>query len=83
MEPCHGCAFEDRGALRKRHEKKAVQQVGTLDGARDAMAKGEIDVWLWEKFTTKHLVDSGAACFRSPLNACSKEWDIVGEAAGC
>jgi len=40
--------------------------VGTLEGARGAMAKGEIDAWLWEKFTTKHLVDSG-------------EWDIVGE----
>jgi len=40
--------------------------VGTLDGARAAMAKGEIDAWLWEKFTTKHLVDSG-------------EWDIIGE----
>lgn len=40
--------------------------VHTLDGAREAMASGEIDVWLWEKFTTKHLVESG-------------EWDIVGE----
>jgi ABC-type nitrate/sulfonate/bicarbonate transport system substrate-binding protein len=40
--------------------------VHTLDGAREAMASNEIDVWLWEKFTTKHLVDSG-------------EWDIVGE----
>lgn len=40
--------------------------VGTMDGAREAMAAGEIDVWLWEKFTTKHLVDEG-------------EWDIIGE----
>merc|ERR1719201_2240272 len=40
--------------------------VHTLDGAREAMGTGEIDVWLWEKFTTKHLVESG-------------EWDIVGE----
>jgi ABC-type nitrate/sulfonate/bicarbonate transport system substrate-binding protein len=40
--------------------------VGTLDGARKAMAAGEIQAWLWEKFTTKHLVDSG-------------EWDITGE----
>lgn len=40
--------------------------VGTLDGAREAMGKGEIDAWLWEKFTTKHLVDNG-------------EWDIIGE----
>jgi ABC-type nitrate/sulfonate/bicarbonate transport system substrate-binding protein len=43
-----------------------VKVVHTLDGAREAMGKGEIDVWLWEKFTTKHLVDSG-------------EWDIIGE----
>jgi len=40
--------------------------VGTMDGARAAMAAGEIDAWLWEKFTTKHLVDRG-------------EWDIIGE----
>eukprot|EP00933_Yihiella_yeosuensis_P044676 TRINITY_DN3993_c0_g1_i5.p1 TRINITY_DN3993_c0_g1~~TRINITY_DN3993_c0_g1_i5.p1 ORF type:complete len:312 (-),score=70.89 TRINITY_DN3993_c0_g1_i5:163-1098(-) len=40
--------------------------VGTLDGAREAMGKDEIDAWLWEKFTTKHLVDQG-------------EWDIIGE----
>eukprot|EP00928_Gymnodinium_smaydae_P099084 TRINITY_DN9363_c0_g1_i2.p1 TRINITY_DN9363_c0_g1~~TRINITY_DN9363_c0_g1_i2.p1 ORF type:complete len:346 (-),score=81.57 TRINITY_DN9363_c0_g1_i2:230-1267(-) len=40
--------------------------VNTLQGAREAMAAGEIDAWLWEKFTTKHLVDSG-------------EWDIIGE----
>jgi ABC-type nitrate/sulfonate/bicarbonate transport system substrate-binding protein len=43
-----------------------VKVVNTLDGARAAMTAGEIDVWLWEKFTTKHLVDSG-------------EWDIIGE----
>lgn len=43
-----------------------VKVVHTLDGAREAMASGEIDVWLWEKFTTKHLVDQG-------------EWDIIGE----
>jgi len=43
-----------------------LKVVGTLDGARGAMAKGEIDAWLWEKFTTKHLVDTG-------------EWDIIGE----
>jgi len=40
--------------------------VHTLDGARKAMADGEIDAWLWEKFTTKHLVESG-------------EWDIISE----
>lgn len=40
--------------------------VGSLDNARAAMARGEIDAWLWEKFTTKHLVDTA-------------EWDIIGE----
>lgn len=40
--------------------------VGSLDGARKGMAAGEMDAWLWEKFTTKHLVDSG-------------EWDRIGE----
>ncbi|CAE8591513.1 unnamed protein product, partial [Polarella glacialis] len=40
--------------------------VHTLDGARAAMKEGEIDAWLWEKFTTKFLVDQG-------------EWDIIGE----
>jgi ABC-type nitrate/sulfonate/bicarbonate transport system substrate-binding protein len=43
-----------------------LKVVGTLDGAREAMASGEIDTWLWEKFTTKFLVDQG-------------EWDIIGE----
>eukprot|EP00746_Dinoflagellata_sp_MGD_P006167 gnl/MRDRNA2_/MRDRNA2_112007_c0_seq1.p1 gnl/MRDRNA2_/MRDRNA2_112007_c0~~gnl/MRDRNA2_/MRDRNA2_112007_c0_seq1.p1 ORF type:complete len:947 (-),score=207.94 gnl/MRDRNA2_/MRDRNA2_112007_c0_seq1:91-2931(-) len=40
--------------------------VGSLDGARQGMAAGEMDAWLWEKFTTHHLVASG-------------EWDIIGE----
>jgi len=33
--------------------------VNTLDGARKALAAGEADAFMWEKFTTKHLVDSG------------------------
>jgi len=47
-------------------EDAPLKAVGTLDNARGAMKRGEIDAWLWEKFTTKFLVDSG-------------EWDIVGE----
>lgn len=43
-----------------------LKVVGSLDGARAAMAKDEIDVFLWEKFTTKHLVDA-------------HEWDRAGE----
>lgn len=33
--------------------------VGTLDGAVNAFAAGRADVFLWEKFMTKPLVDSG------------------------
>uniref|UniRef100_A0A0G4HFJ5 Ca3427-like PBP 2 domain-containing protein n=1 Tax=Chromera velia CCMP2878 TaxID=1169474 RepID=A0A0G4HFJ5_9ALVE len=33
--------------------------VGDLEGARKSMQEGEIDGFLWEKFTTKHLTDSG------------------------
>eukprot|EP00929_Paragymnodinium_shiwhaense_P064543 TRINITY_DN3232_c0_g1_i1.p1 TRINITY_DN3232_c0_g1~~TRINITY_DN3232_c0_g1_i1.p1 ORF type:complete len:643 (-),score=202.69 TRINITY_DN3232_c0_g1_i1:329-2188(-) len=43
-----------------------IKVVNSLDGAREAMKKGEIDVWLWEKFTTKFIVDSG-------------EWERIGE----
>jgi len=40
--------------------------IETLKGAQAAMASGDIDVFVWERFTTKHLVDSG-------------EWDFVCE----
>lgn len=33
--------------------------VNNFDGAKKAMAAGEIDAWVWERFTTKHMVDSG------------------------
>lgn len=34
-------------------------KVGNLNGARDAMAAGEADVFFWEKFMTKPYVDNG------------------------
>ncbi len=34
-------------------------QVGDLSGAREALASDEADLFLWEKFTTKPLVDAG------------------------
>ena len=34
-------------------------KVGSLDGARKKLACGLVDVFLWEKFTTQPLVDSG------------------------
>jgi ABC-type nitrate/sulfonate/bicarbonate transport system substrate-binding protein len=43
-----------------------VVEVGDLEGARQAFAEGRADVFLWEKYTTKPLVDSG-------------EWKRVGE----
>ncbi len=33
--------------------------INNLDGALDAFAKQEIDIFLWEKFTTKPFVDAG------------------------
>ena len=48
-------------------------EVGTLDGAREAMGKDEIDAWLWEKFTTKHLVDNGESW---PMMVWSFFWRI-------
>ncbi|KAF4673305.1 hypothetical protein FOL47_010746 [Perkinsus chesapeaki] len=33
--------------------------VNSLDGAVESMAKGDIDYFMWEVFTTKHLVDRG------------------------
>src|SRR5205823_3383499 len=33
--------------------------VGTLHGAIDAFASGNADVFFWEKFMTKPLVDAG------------------------
>jgi len=32
--------------------------VGSLQGAREALGEGRADLFMWEKFTTKHLVDS-------------------------
>lgn len=42
-------------------DPKALQlyTAGDLRGARSALESGFADVFMWEKFTTKHLVDSG------------------------
>ena len=40
--------------------------VGSLDGAREALREERADVFMWEKFTTKFLVDAG-------------EWRRIGE----
>ena len=43
-----------------------LEVVGSLDGARKALRDEEADVFMWEKFTTKFLVDAG-------------EWRRIGE----
>lgn len=45
--------------------------VGNLEGARKALAQNEADVFLWEKFMTKPLVDIGE--FRR-VGACPTPW---------
>lgn len=40
-------------------ESLQFELVGNLDGAVEAFAEGRADVFLWEKFMTKPLVDSG------------------------
>lgn len=40
-------------------EKEQFVKVGNLEGARKALAKDEADLFLWEKFMTKPLVDKG------------------------
>jgi ABC-type nitrate/sulfonate/bicarbonate transport system substrate-binding protein len=40
-------------------EELVFQTVGSLDGAIEAFAAGRADVFLWEKFMTKPVVDAG------------------------
>lgn len=53
-------------------------KVGNLEGARTALAQGEADVFMWEKFMTKPLVDSGA--FRR-VGECPTPWPCFTMAA--
>lgn len=45
--------------------------VGNLEGARKALASKQADLFMWEKFTTKPLVDSGEFRF---LGECRTPW---------
>lgn len=40
-------------------ENMKFSKVGNLEGAREKLANGKVDVFLWERFTTQPLVDSG------------------------
>lgn len=46
-------------------------EVGNLTGAEEALVSGKADLFLWEKFTTKPLVDAGK--FRR-LGECPTPW---------
>ncbi|MDZ4666997.1 MAG: substrate-binding domain-containing protein [bacterium] len=45
--------------------------VGNMDGARKALAANEADVFMWEKYMTKPLVDKGEFRF---LGECATPW---------
>lgn len=40
-------------------EEMKFEIVGNMDGAKKALTEDTADIFLWEKFTTKHLVDEG------------------------
>ena len=40
-------------------ENMKFEVVDNLNGAIESFAQGQTDIFFWEKFTTKHLVDSG------------------------
>ena len=52
--------------------------VGTLEGARVGLREGTADAFMWEKFTTKPLVDSGE--WRR-IGECVTEWPCFSLAA--
>ena len=55
----HLMAFVHARAQGWKVERLKLVTVGNLDGAVDAFAAGRADVFFWEKFMTKPLVDSG------------------------
>ena len=52
-------------------EKLGFEQIHTLEGAITALRDGEADYFMWERFTTKPLVDNGT--FRH-LGNCPTPW---------
>jgi hypothetical protein len=40
-------------------KKVEFETVGNMDGAREALSENKAHIFMWEKFTTKFLVDSG------------------------
>lgn len=48
------------------YDKLKFELVGNMEGARESLANGQADAFMWEKYTTKPLVDQG-------------EWRRIGE----
>ncbi len=55
----HLMAFVDANLRGWDTNNMQFQVVGGMEGAREALKKGEADLFMWEKFMTKPLVDSG------------------------
>lgn len=55
----HLMAFVNAQQQGWEYNKLQFELVGNMEGAREAMANGLADAFMWEKFTTKPLVDSG------------------------
>lgn len=55
----HLMAIVDAAQRGLRIEESQFVKVGNLEGAREALGKGEASLFLWEKFMTKPLVDKG------------------------
>lgn len=62
----HLMAFVNARQRGWKTEELNFSVVSTLEGARAALAQGQADAFMWEKFTTKPLVDNG-------------EWRRIGE----
>jgi sulfonate transport system substrate-binding protein len=61
-------------------EEKDFVLVGGLEGARKALSTSQADVFMWEKFTTKPLVDAGE--FRM-IGECKSPWPCFVVAMHC
>lgn len=55
----HLMAFVHAEKLGLKTDSVKFEIVGSLDGAKKAMEEETIDLFLWEKFTTKHMCESG------------------------
>lgn len=67
----HLMAFVNARQRGWKTEELNFSVVGNLEGARAALAQDQADAFMWEKFTTKPLVDSGEWC---RIGECPTPW---------